>query len=563
MAVSIKNCPKCRTMLFSDTVQCPACQHVLDPVRYQEWSSRTDGRLSEAGPETACPKCGEMVRDGLVRCWKCSTFMREEIAEEYRRMQAAPQPVIYSPLPDGSAAMSIVDSAPAIVAEDDDFELGSGYRIRSAPSSPDQPPPASPDGSGTGDDSNGRAKTGGEKNGELPPPPDVAHSIATGGDALLQVALAEQKEELAKRRKRKLQRLAGPRSDSAMLVFCPNGHRIEVDVKYRGMTGRCPKCKSPFIVPLPSETPETDQSAEQQAETTRPGFGKFTQWMDDVHIHAISPEKLKLKAGSLKGDFQLFDLAFAEDELLAASYSKKKGAAHEKSKKTATDRDALQEYLKNGGPVVDAPAADKFTLTAEQVKAGAVVQPSVYAHESMFAGIPVFGEWLMAIRLPLGDDPASARFASFPLSGFRRFVEVMQTVYGVENLCQGVDVPLEDTFTEAKCHYSDQPLKFLENVEYYQADPAFKLKLVGRKCQACGLAISEDSRKKEKIGGANGKAIAKAKCPKCQQKFGTLSLFTLEVPETPEDEKKPEAPETETVSAKPETQAAAETAANA
>jgi hypothetical protein len=139
-------------------------------------------------------------------------------------------------------------------------------------------------------------------------------------------------------------------------------------------------------------------------------------------------------------------------------------------------------------------------------------------------------------------------------------VEIMQSVYGVEDLCRGIDVPLEDVFTEAKCHYSEQMLKFLENIEYYQADPEFKLKLVGRKCQACGLVVSEDSRKKEKIGGANGKAIAKAKCPKCQQKFGTISLFALEVPETPKDEKKPEAPETEAVATETPEPAVAETA---
>jgi len=548
MAVSIRNCPKCRTMLFSDTIQCPSCQHVLDEARHEEWSARTDGRLASSGKETACPKCGEMVRNGLVRCWKCGAFMQKQIADEYQRMQAAPQPVIYSPLPDGSSAETTTTTATA-VAGDDDFEFGAGYAIREAAPPADQPPPPPT----AGDEANGQTKAGRDT---PPPPPDVAHSVATGGDALLQVALAEQQEELDKKRKRK--KMTGPRGETSLLVFCPNGHRVEVDLKYRGMTGRCPKCKSPFFVPVPEEAPEA-QAAEQQAEA-KPGFGKFAHWMLDVHLHVVQPEKLKLKAGSLKADFQLFDLAFAEDELLAAAYSKKKGAAHQKSKKTAKDREALQEYLKTGGPVADAPAADKFTLTAEQVKAAAVVQPAVYAHESMFAGIPVFGEWLMAVRLPLGNDPASAKFASFPLSEFRRFVEIMRTTYGVEDLCREIDVPLEDSFTEAKCHYSDQMLKSLENLGYYQADPAFKLKLVGRKCQACGLVVSEDSRKKEKIGGANGKAIAKAKCPKCQQKFGTKSLFALEEPEKPEDDTKPESAETESAATEPPAPAVAETA---
>ena len=109
----------------------------------------------------------------------------------------------------------------------------------------------------------------------------------------------------------------------------------------------------------------------------------------------------------------------------------------------------------------------------------------------------------------------------------------MAELYGVERLGEDVGVPLTDTYTELKCHYSEETLRALEHVEFYQADPKIKLKLIGRKCAACGLAVSEDARKKEKIGGANGKAIAKAKCPKCQQKFGNISLFGLEEPATP------------------------------
>ena len=39
--------------------------------------------------------------------------------------------------------------------------------------------------------------------------------------------------------------------------------------------------------------------------------------------------------------------------------------------------------------------------------------------------------------------------------------------------------------------------------------------------------VSEESRKKEKLGGAAGKGIAKAKCPKCTQKFGEITLFGI------------------------------------
>jgi len=50
---------------------------------------------------------------------------------------------------------------------------------------------------------------------------------------------------------------------------------------------------------------------------------------------------------------------------------------------------------------------------------------------------------------------------------------------------------------------------------------------VGWKCQACGLTVSEDGRKKENIGGKAGKSIAKAKCPKCENAFGKNPLYAL------------------------------------
>jgi hypothetical protein len=39
--------------------------------------------------------------------------------------------------------------------------------------------------------------------------------------------------------------------------------------------------------------------------------------------------------------------------------------------------------------------------------------------------------------------------------------------------------------------------------------------------------ISEDGRSKTKLGGANGKAIAKAKCPKCSGKMGEEPLYKV------------------------------------
>lgn len=553
-------------MLLNDTSQCPHCQHVLNEEANRRWMEDASGNRLADTKEEPCANCGEMVRIGLVRCWNCSAFMQSEIEEAYRRMQASPQPVIYSQLPESELEApgspdDYVSDVPSAADQDDEFQLGQGYELQS-PSAKESQDAAAKDASAAAHPSGAAEKDSAANEAKVDLPDsesraadddddeDVPHSVATGGDALLEVALKEQREEKHRKRKRKKSRLAGPRSETGMFIFCPNGHRIEVDKRHAGKTGRCPKCRVPFFVPLPEK--KDDESAEGAAdEADANTAGKFEHWQNDVHVHSIMPDKLKLKPGSLKPDFQLFDIAFAADEVLIASYSGKKGAAVAKTKKQQADREKLREYLRSGGPLSDVPAAEKYVLTAEQAKSISVAQPPLYPHESLFADVPVFGEGWIAVRLPIDDDPKIRRFASFTLTGFREFAQILNTVYGVEGLGEDVEIPLKDEFKEAKCHYSEATIEYLDPVDYYEADPSLELKLVGRKCAACGLVISEDSRKKEKIGGANGKAIAKAKCPKCQQKFGTNSLFALESP--PPAEEKPE----EEQSAKEEAPAAA------
>ncbi len=37
-----------------------------------------------------------MVRVGLVRCWNCNAFMRDDIAERYQQLTASPQKIVFS-----------------------------------------------------------------------------------------------------------------------------------------------------------------------------------------------------------------------------------------------------------------------------------------------------------------------------------------------------------------------------------------------------------------------------------------------------------------------------------
>lgn len=530
MSVTIIGCPRCRAMLLSDTVACPACGHILDEERYKKLGYQTSSTLPSSIQEDPCPKCGEMVRRGLVRCWNCNTFMQQEIAEAYREMRASPQPVIYSPLPD--------------VAGEKEFETEETYQLKEAPdavpatlrSGNENSPPdesASPD---DGHPVNAGDSSNKDNGAEVPPPPpSVPHSVATAGDALLQVALAEEAEEQQrKHRGSKPHRKVQPRSSTALLVFCPQGHRIEVDEKYRGRTGRCPKCKSPFFVPEAPDPPVADVESSPQQESPAAeaapasGIGKYVEWMEDVPLHSVNPERLKLKPGSLQNDFQLCEVAFAPDEVLLIHLTKKKGAAGAGSKKRLQDREAVQEHLRSDQSPDDLPAVAHYVVPADKMKTVSVAQPPLYPHESLFADVPVFGAGRIAVRIPLDDDPRIRRYLSFGLSRFRRFAQLLSELFGVEHLGEAEQVPLHDSFTEARCHYSEETFRYLNQVEYYLADPEITLKRVGRKCQSCGLIISEDSRKKEKIGGPHGKSIARAKCPKCTNKFGDISLYDFD-----------------------------------
>ena len=86
---------------------------------------------------------------------------------------------------------------------------------------------------------------------------------------------------------------------------------------------------------------------------------------------------------------------------------------------------------------------------------------------------------------------------------------------------------MTDETTEYVCHYTETRMQALSDVKYQQADPAMPLVLLGWKCGGCGLVVSEDARKKEKIGGKSESSVPKAKCPKCKKPMGNNRLMGL------------------------------------
>lgn len=597
MSVSIISCPECKQLILSDTVQCPTCQHVLDAELAKAVVVELPSVAKAAEDEVSCPDCGEMVRAELVRCWRCGGFLREEIAEKYAKMLDGPQQVIYSqpeapPEPDSKKKSEKKKPvAPPAVADDDDFQLAPGLDLMSeeqlaiknamaakeardakktqapaedsetyslggqpaaapaaeAPAQPAVPEPAPPQPvaeqtaapTPAADSKPAEAASAANESAEPAKPAeatDPSNPLDVGADALLEIAKSEE-QETASRRKTRAKEKAGKGKVAMpgfLFVYCPNGHQIQVDEKYRGLTGRCPRCKSFFHVPALDWKKEKEDEVKASEEAVKQS--RFSDWLINAHLHQLDPTKLKLKPGSLEKDFFPVDLGFAPGEWLLVGHGKQ-GTSFAKAEKNAKKveglRAELQEYLRLEKEILDLPAASYRLFKQEELPKMQIVQPAAYAHESMFAGVPVFGEGRVAVRLPMTDQDKNVTdilFMSFSLTEFRKFSTTLQE-YEINDFGLSDGVPILDDESTSKCHYSDREIKSIEATVYHNADPAIELQVIGRKCQACHLVVSEDSRKKEKLGGAAGKGIAKAECPKCKQKFGNVTLFGLKVAE--------------------------------
>ncbi len=570
MSVSIVTCPQCKSLLLSDTVQCPSCHHVLNPNQAVDLTGfKLHSEVMGSGSDDIpCPDCGEMVRKELVRCWRCGGFLRSEMAETYQRMRdttatSAPTAPVFrddsSSKPSTASQPAAASSVPMLIvsaAGDDDFALGPGVTAI-APGQPHPPQPATDsDGDGTYrlpelvDSStappattaapNASATADGSKS---PPAPEAdtaaeSHSVATAGDVLLDIARQEEQESEDRRKTRGKRKPGGPMTArTGFIIFCPNGHQIEVQEKHRGQMGRCPRCKAQFIVPLasfeekPAEptAPAGDAAATAAEAAGKLSAGKFTRWMNDVRLHLLDPTKLKLKPGSLENAFEIVDLGFGLDGLLLITLVKKGSLFSSTEKNKPEIREAVVNHLTAGKPLPELQVASQRLFAVATVKQQIqVVQPVIYAHESMFAGIPVFGVNRIAVRLPKPPDGNELLFASFWLSEFREFAKQVDEVFEINALGEDMGVPLVDKFAEHKCHYTETMFQVLEDAAYYQADSGIKLRIAGRKCEGCGLLVSEEGRKKEQLGGADGKGIAKAKCPKCQKKFGSFTFYMLD-----------------------------------
>lgn len=558
MSTEFQSCPNCECFILSDTYECPECGHVFDEGRARQ--AKTDRNVATKSMEMydTCQKCGEAVRTGLVRCWNCNNFMRADVEARYKEMTATPQHIIFSEIPkelrtelmplrdrdgrlhgvnvfdaddDDDGGFSLQDSTPASGGQEDDagFELNVG----SQPAAQQQPPPeskAAPSSEEPADESGGQkpSETAAREThdnkaaGEKKPPGEL------DVDDLVGIAMQDQRETRLRKRQ-KLQEAKKQR----ILMPCACGAWIRVHQDQAGKAVRCRQCKTPVIVPVMKKK-EKDAPRKKGA-----SIRVDLTWLPDVRLHIIQPTEVVLKPGSLEKTFENVDVVFHDSGMFLIRYAppaKKSLFSRSTDGPPAVEdqRQQAEEKIRKSGKFDSIPFGEVQCIPPDQISTVRLIQPVAEAHASMFAGVPVFGDGQIAIYLPLQLPDNQQAFCSFPLTLGRRIFGQLSSRFQLNLQTAENGIPAAEEFTTLKCHFSEMPVRSLKNVVYYQNDPAYEVEVAGHICGTCGIALSEEARAKKKFGGAAGKGIAKAKCPKCSNKFGDQKAWNLT--KTPDEE---------------------------
>ncbi len=554
MSTVIRSCPGCQSILLSDTAECPECGHVFYQQKDSSISEVLDvGSMKSSTLADPCPHCGEMVRAGLVRCWSCNGFIREDIAARYRDMSATPQQIIYSTIPLGQRtdylpARNDTSKGEIPKAYDaEDFELSDGFADTRDDSSPaefelEANPKAQPSrpvsvsvsavSQVPAEPTDGPDKPQQKTPGGRPTPASTRNSASaetsatTGGklnatdDDLLSIAMQEERE-LQKRRGDKI----ADRQRKMMMLHCPCGAWVRVSETQAGKFVRCSQCKQPINVP------QIRRKVEKKAD--KPAVGKLAvKWIENIRFFRIAPTSIVLKPGSIADKFVEADLAFTDSKIVVIAFTgadkKKRGLLGKAPKIDRVEqRKQLREQIAAAGDFSTLTEVEVHSISADQVSEIRLVQPILKAHESMFAGVPVFGDGRIAIFLPIASEGGLQAYCSQSLSTFRALREVLKTNFSLELPAIENGVPEADKSDNLSCFINQSRVESVRNLNYYQQDVAYELELSGYRCKSCTAVISEEGRNKNKLGGTNGKGIAKAKCPKCSGKMGEELLYRI------------------------------------
>ena len=424
------------------------------------------------------------------------------------------------------------DSTPAPGVQEDDagFELNVG----SQPAAQQQPSPKSPSTSSppepaveSGDQTPPDTAT--EKTQDKKP---AAEKKKPPGELdvedLVGIAMQDQRETRLRKRQ-KLQEAKKQR----ILMPCACGAWIRVHQDQAGKAVRCRQCKTPVIVPVMKK--KEKDSPRKKGESIKVDL----TWLPDVRLHIIQPTEVVLKPGSLEKSFENVDVVFHDSGMFLIRYAP---PARKSLFSRSTDgppaveeqRKQAEDKIRKSGKFDSIPFGEVQSIPPDHIPKVRLIQPVAEAHASMFAGVPVFGDGQIAIYLPLQLPDNQQAFCSFPLSLGRRIFGQLTSRFQLDLQTVENGIPAAEEFTTLKCHFSEMPVRSLKNVVYYQNDPAYEVEIAGHVCGTCGIALSEEARAKKKFGGAAGKGIAKAKCPKCSNKFGDQKAWNLT--KTPDEE---------------------------
>ncbi len=567
MSEKFQTCPGCESLILTETATCPECGHaVKEGAREATEPSLQRG----ATVHQTCPKCGDEVPSGLVRCWSCNTFMREDVARKYQALVDNPQKIIFSDVPPdertetiparnyaqqgGYARINDQGEAEFVLdGEESDFELknqdGSTSSAPTGPASPESTEPtATSTESQAASEPPAEAKPEATESDRSAAGSDAADSAKTdapapkaNADALLDIALTQEREASLRKR----ERLAAL-NQKRIMVPCPScGVWLKVREEQSGKSVRCRQCKA--AIPIPRIRKKESKAKKTDAPKVE------IDWIDDAHMHLVVPTEIALKPGSLKDSFDRADIAFHKDGLhfirLSTAAPKKSLFSRKVADDSSQQRTENRERIQETGDLSSIPHGETHSIPVENLTAIRLVQPIKKAHESMFAGVSVFGEGRIAVYLPLRLTDDKQAFCSMPISVWRLFAYHLKKHFDVELPATENGVPAKDALSSPACHYSQTKLESLRNVEYYENDDAYELELSGYRCTACGIAVSEAARAKNKLGGAAGKSIAKAKCPACSAKFGREPLYHIKRAPEPLESEDLESPATTPASA--------------
>ena len=553
MATTFQSCPGCTSLILSDTAECPECGYVFDANRAKVSTVNRENReMKNQQMYDTCRNCGEQVRSGLVRCFNCNTFMRKDVEARFKEMQSMPQQIIFSDIPkeerteylnaeerarEGYRA-KVFDADESEFSlragEEDGFELNTGTsgmapathsgqtvaqrearagqpvtsktpaaeipvvsaKVAAAATTPVNGKVEDSSKAGNTAESDGeKSKAASDKSAATEPKKALEEFNV---DDLVGIAMQDQKE--TKRRKRDKIKEARKRR---ILLPCSCGAWVRVREDQGGRMVRCTQCKKPLIVPMMKKKEKAEKvEAVSQVDVT---------WINDLHMHVVTPTQISLKPGSLQKAFEPVDVCFHASGVFLVKYTAPKkglfGKAADGPPHVEGQKAAVREHVQKTGAITNLPYGELHSIATDQVNKIRLVQPVANAHESMFAGVSVFGEGQIAVYLPLELPEGKQAYLSFPLSTYREVSAQLDNRFSLTVGAENNGVPATETLDSLKCFLSEVKIESLKGLEYYQNDPAFELEVSGFICGTCGSSITEEARARKKIGGAAGKGL--------------------------------------------------------